>query len=546
MMLRSPVRGTHVPRLARIALLLGALACRPGAVGMPEMDAAAIVEGAGAPGVPADTIDDAFTVQIDRARWIPRARPGPLPGFWDDVALLDVSAAEKAARTVDERTFVLALRTLMASDPDGAAVAFGALHSRATDPAVRARARVGLTMALSWHSDWQALARIGDDADSTEQALDPSVVQAGVERWARALADVPAAQVFVPDAPVTMPMRRSAFGTPVITVRVNGRPYEFWLDTGASMTLLSATVAVQAGVGLASPDTLALGVVAGHIPARAVLIDSLTIGLMSARGLTAAVVNPDALRLDRVQRNGLTEMVQIDGVIGTDLLRHLDLVLDAGDGTITLSRPRRDVRTPRNLFWVGYPVVKLVTREGRPVLFGLDTGAEGTFVTTSLLRKLPRTLIAAQRMTLGGLGPEKQRTRWVAREVKLSDGDYAITLRNTPVTLDRRWTFVTFDGVIGSDVALATRMHLDFANGIFDVRPSAARATLAPHGIGRRGTPAYGALPSVAARRWLADGARDRAAHGALMATATATATATAMATVTAAATATTTALQPQ
>jgi hypothetical protein len=296
-----------------------------------------------------------------------------------------------------------------------------------------------------------------------------------VERWARALADVSAPEVFVPDEPVTLPMRRSAFGTPVITVHINGRPYEFWLDTGASMTLLSASVAVEAGVVLASPDTLALGVVAGHIPARAVLIDALAIGPVVARGLSAAVVNPGALRLDRKQNNGLVVAVQIDGVIGTDLLRHLDVVLDAGAGSITIRRPRRDVRAPRNLFWVGYPVVKLVTRDGRPVLFGLDTGAEGTFVTTELLRKAPRTPIAARFMTMGGLGTEKQHTQWVVREIALSDGDYAIALKYAPVTPDRRWTFVMFDGVIGSDVALATRMHLDFTNGIFDVRPSAAR-----------------------------------------------------------------------
>ena len=463
------------PRIALASLLLGALACRPGGVGRPALDAAAIVEGNVAPGVRTDTIDDAFTVRIDRARWVQRARVEPRRDFWDDIAVLDIPAAERDARSVDERTFVLALRTLMASDPEGAAVAFSALHSRARDAAVRARARVGLTMALSWRSDWQALARIGADPDSAELELAPKVVQAGVERWARALADVPAAQVFVPEQPVTLPMRRSAFGTPVITVRINGRPYEFWLDTGASMTLLSASVAVETGVVLAAPDTLSLGVVAGHIPARAVLIDSLAIGPMYARGLSAAVVEPGALRLDRIQRNGVVQAVQIDGVIGTDLLRHLDVVLDAGNGTITIRRPRRDVRTARNLFWVGYPVVKLVTRDGRPVLFGLDTGAEGTFVTTSLLRKLPRTPIATRRTTLGGLGPEKQQTRYVARDVRLSDGDYAIALLNTPVTPDRHWTFVTFDGVIGSDVALASRMHLDFTNGIFDVRPSAAR-----------------------------------------------------------------------
>lgn len=457
-------------------LLLGALACRPGGVAEPGYDAAAIVEGDAAPTVHTDTIDDPFTVRIDKARWVQRGRADLTRDFWEHVAVLDIPSAEKAAKTIDEKTFVLALRTLMSSDPEGAAIAFSGLHAQATDPAVRARARVGLTMALSWRSDWQALARIGDDPDSLAALMEPNVVQAGVERWARALASVPAAEVFVPEEPVTLPMRRSAFGTPVITVRINGRPYEFWLDTGASMTLLSAAVAVEAGVVLAAPDTLALGVTAGHIPARAVLVDSLGIGPVLARGISAAVVNPGALRLDRAQKNGVMEAVQIDGVIGTDLLRHLDVVLDAGAGTITIRRPRHDVHTPRNLFWVGYPVVKLVTRDGRPVLFGLDTGAEGTFVTTALLRKLPRTPIAARHMTLGGLGDQVQRTQWVVRDVALSDGDYAIALKNTPVTPDRRWTFVTFDGMIGSDVALATRMHLDFANGIFDVRPSAAHA----------------------------------------------------------------------
>jgi hypothetical protein len=116
--------------------------------------------------------------------------------------------------------------------------------------------------------------------------------------------------------------------------------------------------------------------------------------------------------------------------------------------------------------------VRLVTKDGRPVLFGLDTGAEGTYVTTALLRKLPRTAVAARRMTLGGLGPDREQTQYVARDVTLSDGDYAIALHNIPITPDRRWTFVAFDGVIGSDVALASRMHLDFMNGVFDVRPA--------------------------------------------------------------------------
>jgi hypothetical protein len=453
------------------AVLVAAHGCRTGGAG-GEPDALAIMEGRSTSATPLDTIADPFTVTIGRARWSTRMRPEPRSDFWTDIAVLDIASAEKAARTMDERTFVLALRTLMSSDPEGAAIAFGALHTRAYDAAVRARARVGLTMALSWRSDWPAIARIGSDPDSDAVVQPDSLaLHAGVERWARALANVPAPTIFVPDEPVVLPMRRSAFGTPVVTVRVNGKEREFWLDTGASMTLLSSSVAIDAGATLAAPDTLALGVVAGHIPARAVYLDSLSIGPVQALGVTAALVSPGALRLDRRMVHGVTESIPIEGVIGTDLLRHLDLVLDAAAGTITIRKPRRDSRAVRNLFWVGYPVVRLVTQDGHPVLFGLDTGAEGTYATASLLKKLPHTRIAMRRMSLGGLGTEREHTEWVARDIALSDGDYAVTLRNIPVTSDRHWTFVTFDGVIGSDVALGSRMHLDFTNGVFDIRP---------------------------------------------------------------------------
>jgi hypothetical protein len=455
------------------AFLLGAGGCRTGGAG-GEQDALAIMEGRSAPLVPLDTIADPFTVTIGRARWPTKARVEPGPDFWSDIAVLDVASAEKAARTVDERTFVAALRMLMSSDPEAAAIAFSALHVRAGDPAVRARARVGLTMALSWRSDWAAISRIADDSDNVAGPHDSLAVYAGVERWARALANVPLPTISIPDEPVVLPMRRSAFGTPVITVRVNGKAHEFWLDTGASMTLLSAGVAGKVGAVLAAPDTLALGVVAGHIPARAVYLDSLAIGPVQALGLTAALVNPGTLRLDRRVVSGVAESVQIDGVIGTDLLRHMDIVLDARAGTITIRKPRLDPHAVRNLFWVGYPVVRLVTKDGRPMLFGLDTGAEGTYATTTLLRKLPHTPLAMRRMSMGGLGKERQETEWVARDVALSDGDYAVTLRNIPVTPDQRWTFVTFDGVIGSDIALASRMHLDFTNGVFDIRPSSS------------------------------------------------------------------------
>ena len=456
------------------SLLVAAASCRSG-VQLPPADA--IVEGRTAGVVPVDTIDDVQSIGIAQGKFSPRRARPDRADFWGDIGVLDMVSADAAAHSLDEITFSLALKQLLAGEAGNAAVAFGALRGIAADASVRARARIGLMMSLSWDSDWIALARVANDSSEGHSADDNP---AAVERWGRALADLPPMRVGVPFAPVTLPMRRSVFGTPVVTVLVNGVPRDFWLDTGASMTLLSDEVAAASNVKLAATDTLALGVVAGVIPARAVLVDSLSLGPVVAYSVGAALVNHGALRMDRRVVDGRTETVRIDGVIGTDILRWLDIVIDAGAGTITLSRPRRQPRAARNLFWVGYPVVRLVSESGRPLIFGLDTGAEGSYVTTSLLRKQPDLRVAMRRGSIKGLGAEEHRTEWVVRSLAVSDGDYAIHLENAPVVPERKWTFVNFDGILGADVALASRMHLDFVNGVFDIRRSVKGSLGAP------------------------------------------------------------------
>ncbi|MGI9089618.1 MAG: retropepsin-like aspartic protease family protein [Gemmatimonadaceae bacterium] len=437
-------------------------------------DAETIVEGTTAPGVRIDTADLPFGASLEIARWRAREISTAEREFWSDVAVLDIPRAERDAVDMDQRTFTVALRHLMASDPEEAAVAFQILHRTANDPDVRAWSRIGLTMALTWSSDWATIARLEHDPDSL--ASSPTGVltrhYTAVESWAHAFANIPPPSIAISGEPIILPLRRSSVGTPIARVLINGRPHEFWLDTGASMTVLSTDIATEAGVHLAANDTLALGVVGGSIDARAVLIDSLSLGGFTARGITAALVSASMLRLDHRMENGHSVPVLIDGVIGADLMRHMDLVIDVAAGTITIRKPRRDRRSVRNLFWVGFPVVRLIARGGRPLLFGLDTGAESTYITARLLEKLPRTHVATRRGQLGGLGGEKEQTEWVARELTVSDGTYAIKLSNTPIGPERDWNFVSFDGVVGSDIALGTRLHLDFENGVFDVRPT--------------------------------------------------------------------------
>jgi len=224
-----------------LSVLLLATACRPAPPTQlaPQPSAYAIVEGTAESSAPTDTVDEKASVGVARARWSLHDRPRYGAEFWQAIGVLDLNSANLGTRSVEERTFTAALKELLDGSPEVAAVGFQALHVSAKDSLVRLRSRIGLTMALSWYSDWPGLARISAVAADSESEETRAALAASVERWGRALGGLPPAQFDVPDHAIVLPMRRSAFGTPVISIRLNGHPYEFWLDTGASMTTVS-------------------------------------------------------------------------------------------------------------------------------------------------------------------------------------------------------------------------------------------------------------------------------------------------------------------
>ena len=197
-----------------------ALACRsapiPGSAEPSGLDAATLFEGRADAGAVMDTTDEKSTISlVERARWAMRTKPNPHSDFWSDIALLDLPSADLVATSVEQRTFAAALRTLMAGDPEAAAVAFETLRNTSKDSLVLTRSRIGLTMALSWNSDWSALARIESQPDTGNGNADRLRIAAGVEKWARALSMMPTPEYVIPPGSVTLPMRRSPFGTPV-------------------------------------------------------------------------------------------------------------------------------------------------------------------------------------------------------------------------------------------------------------------------------------------------------------------------------------------
>ncbi|MDP9348203.1 MAG: aspartyl protease family protein, partial [Gemmatimonadota bacterium] len=289
-----------------------------------------------------------------------------------------------------------------------------------------------------------------------------------IEAWAGAMRTAPPTQYTFPDAPVTLPFVPAVTGTPVVGVKVNGVARWFWIDTGSSISLIASDVAAEAGVVPLTPDTLQMLTSVGVTSARPAVIQQLEIGAFAISHQAAAIVHTDDLALD-LESDGI---VRIDGVIGMDLIRRLNLEIDYYRNRVRISRPspsRDEGEEERNLLWLGYPLVRVEQPDGRPLYFGLDTGANRTYATETLRRKLPPKWLKRERQRIAGFGGDTTLNVRTISRLEVGLGGRRFTLTDVPVHPPRRMGFVQIDGVLGNDAAVGLRVRIDATSGIFEV-----------------------------------------------------------------------------
>ena len=298
---------------------------------------------------------------------------------------------------------------------------------------------------------------------------------AGVELWAAAFKGVSPRTMVFPDKPVIVPLTISLAGTPVVPILINGKPHLFWLDTGSSMSIVSSEVATEAGVEPLVSDTLEVATATGRVAARPAAIRKLEIGGISVGNTTAMIVASELMEIRVGDLMKPAKTVKIDGIIGFDIISRLNVRIDYPRGTVRLAKPVRfDVsESSRNFFWVGTPIVRLITSNGVPLHVGLDTGAQETYATQRLLDKIGVRTFVGERKQIGGFGGLKEfRGRFIER-LRLSLRGRTLLFEKVLVFAPAISTFVDLDGVLGSDLGQTGIVEIDATNGVFGVEESA-------------------------------------------------------------------------
>jgi hypothetical protein len=237
------------------------------------------------------------------------------------------------------------------------------------------------------------------------------------------------------------------------------------------MTVLSSSVASDANVPIVSPDTLSIGTFEGVVPVRPGVVKRMEIGPIVLSNSPAIVMDAALMRIKSTAQGVTGAGLRVDGIIGWDIIRQLDIVMDYEGGTITLSRPEQlntNGTALQNLTWMGKPLVQVSRKPGGTFHFRLDTGAQATFLNASVLEKAG-VVTKTYGGEVFGFARTGRRTDRIVPVMALDVGGKSLRLEGVIVYGPSLSGLVNSDGILGSDIARFGKIRIDATNGLFSV-----------------------------------------------------------------------------
>ncbi len=265
--------------------------------------------------------------------------------------------------------------------------------------------------------------------------------------------------------PIKLPLKWSIAKTPMVEVEIDGQKFSFWLDIGASGSVISSTVAnkinaIESNVKI----TESAGSTDNVFSVKPAIIQNLAIGEITLKNLPVAIIDIKELTL----APGIT----IDGIIGLPFLFDYTTTIDNEKSILTLSRNEKYIPTQKNFFWIGYPILELHLLNGNKTYWGFDTGAGTSRIKDGLLQKLDSTYqikpIQIKESGVGGLTDKFQ--SFMLPDFTIFCKDIPIVFKNIKSTTPEgvRTELIDADGKIGSDVVYHSKgVKFSFNQGFF-------------------------------------------------------------------------------
>jgi hypothetical protein len=247
----------------------------------------------------------------------------------------------------------------------------------------------------------------------------------------------------------------------------NGRTAEAILDTGASLTFISDSVARELGIPLLEEmKSWGYGLYGKLIPIHLGYLDTLTVGGLTVNGIPVMVFSDADLQFGNFR---------VDVGLGYHLLRHGRLELDFRRKTLEWALAPPSPAKDGNLCILGLrPGVRVSLNQIMGYHFILDTGSEMTHITSQGSRRaILQEKISFFNMITHGIGKSKVNYTNISN-VFIGTGAYMVKYSTVPTK--NEYANVV-DGILGNDFLDNFHSVVDFPAGrltVGEIKGSAA------------------------------------------------------------------------
>lgn len=362
--------------------------------------------------------------------------------------------------TGDQERLLEALDAVYRSEFARAEGLLTALVGDTEDRDVSAHAALALAKVLTARSMWGALA---DLFEAHPDLVDRQGMEEADRVLARAFRTLPPEEYEFESHPATAASSVNRFGLPVVEVTANGVEEDFILDTGASLSVLSRSLAEELGARLVGDETgLFHTSTTRMIEAHPAVLDELRLGSLTIRNHPVAVLDDEDLTI-RVM--GIP-LLRVHGIVGWSVFQRVAVEIDYGGDETVFRRPGPEPRAEPNLFWIGYPMVVVTDDNGTPLYLGLDTGAAGTHLNVRAMRLIDATVTdGGQGLRLGAGGGEAVQRR-NAHDFAMHLDGWRVSFPEIGVSSGGKGAALApTDGILGSDVVGDGRLIVDLPSG---------------------------------------------------------------------------------
>lgn len=259
-----------------------------------------------------------------------------------------------------------------------------------------------------------------------------------------ALAMVPS-QVMHKPGDVTIASYQNEFSHLMLPVRCGGRDDRFIFDTGANLSTITRSVALDMGLKLIESDISVGSSTDIEVTSQLAVADSIEVGGILFEHVVFLVLADDMLSFPSIG-------YEIHGIIGFPVISQMEEIRMNADGTIFTPFESID-RGFENLRFDGLNMIVALLHDDDTLQFFLDTGANMSQLSKKYYDEHEEEIKAKatlQHSHRGGAGGIVEVDEYVLRDFAYAVGSQHNVMEQMAVSLEEKHS--EYDGVMGQDI----------------------------------------------------------------------------------------------